>query len=150
MATKNSGFTAEEKAAMKERAAELKAEKKRQTKAEKVAAEAQAVLDKIAEMAEEDRVIAESLHALITKVAPDLRAKLWYGMPNWSNAAGKSIVFFQDAGKFKVRYATIGFNPDAALDDGPMWATSFAIVEWTHEVASRVAELVERATRNSQ
>lgn len=146
MATKNNdGFTAEERAAMKERAAELKADKKRLSKEEKAAADAAAVIEKIAGMAEADRAIAEPLHRLITEIAPDLTPKLWYGMPNYNTAAGKSIVFFQDAGKFKARYATLGFNQDAALDDGSMWPTAYALAEWTDDVAARVADLVRQA-----
>lgn len=142
---KDDGFTAEERAAMKERAAELRADKRRRTMEEKAAEDAAAVVEKIAGMADEDRAIAEPLHALITEIAPELAPKLWYGMPNYNNQAGKSIVFFQDAAKFKARYATLGFNPDAALDEGAMWATSFALAEWNDEVAATVRKLVQKA-----
>lgn len=138
------GFTAEEKAAMKERAAELRADKKRLSKEEKAAADAAGVVDKIAAMDDADRAIAEPLHALITATAPGLAPKLWYGMPAYY-ADSKAVFFFQDAGKFKARYATLGFNDSAALDDGAMWPTAYALMEWTDEVAARVEELIRRA-----
>ena len=139
-------FTAEEKAAMKERAAEIKLEKstKGKGKAGKAAAEAQVCLDKIAELPEGDREIAEGIHAIATEKA-GLAAKTWYGMPAWANAAGKVVCFFQAAAKFKARYATLGFNDPAALDEGDFWATSFAVMRWTPEVEKKVTELVTRA-----
>ena len=137
------GFTAEERAAMKERAAELRAEGK---KGAKQADGLQAVLDRIATMAPEDRVLAERVHATVTAAAPELLPKTWYGMPAYANAAGKVVVFFQDAGKFKARYSTLGFNDDAALDDGDMWPTSFALKAWSAAVEDRVTELVRTAT----
>ena len=136
------GFTAEERAAMKERAAELRAEGK---KGAKKADGLQAVLDKIAEMAPPDRALAERVHLAVTSAAPDLLPKTWYGMPAYANGDGKVVVFFQDAGKFKSRYSTLGFNDDAALDEGDMWATSFAIATWSAKVEKKVVELVRRA-----
>ena len=148
MATKSStdvagGFTAEERAAMKERAAELRAEGR---KGAKKADGLQAVLDRIAEMAPEDRVLAERVHATVTAAAPDLSPKTWYGMPAYANEAGKVVVYFQDAGKFKSRYSTLGFNDDAALDDGDMWPTSFAVTGWSPQVEERITALVRTAT----
>ncbi|MBF5030841.1 MULTISPECIES: iron chaperone [Micromonospora] len=136
------GFSAEERAAMKERAAELRAEGK---KGAKKADDLQAVLDRIAQMAPEDRKLAERVHATITAAAPDLSAKTWYGMPAYANAAGKIVVFFQDAGKFKYRYSTVGFQEAANLDDGDMWPASFALVRWSPEVEKKLAELVRAA-----
>ncbi len=132
------GFTAEERAAMQERARELKAA--RGGKADGLAD----LLAKIAEMAEPDRSMAERLHAIVMASAPDLAPRTWYGMPAYAKD-GKVICFFQAASKFKVRYATFGFQPDAHLDDGPMWPTSFALVEMTPDVEARIAELVKRA-----
>ncbi|WBC04863.1 hypothetical protein [Micromonospora sp. WMMA1976] len=136
------GFSAEERAAMKERAAELRAEGR---KGAKKADDLQAVLDRIAQMAPEDRKLAERVHATITAAAPDLSAKTWYGMPAYANAAGKIVVFFQDAGKFKYRYSTVGFQEAANLDDGDMWPASFALVRWSPEVEKKLAELVRAA-----
>lgn len=136
------GFSAEERAAMKERAAELRSEGK---KGAKKADDLQAVLDRIAQMAPEDRKLAERVHATITAAAPDLSAKTWYGMPAYANAAGKIVVFFQDAGKFKYRYSTLGFQEAAKLDDGDMWPASFALVKWSPEVEKRITELVRAA-----
>ena len=137
------GFTAEERAAMKERAAELRAEGR---KGAKKADGLQAVLDRIAAMPPEDRALAERVHLTVTAAAPDLSPKTWYGMPAYANDAGKVVVYFQDAGKFKSRYSTLGFNDDAALDDGDMWPTSFAITGWSPEVEERLTRLVEAAT----
>ena len=138
-------FTAEEKAAMKERAAEIKLEKSTKGKgmAGKAAAEAQVCLDKIAELPEGDREIAEGIHAIATEKA-GLAAKTWYGMPAYAKD-GKIVCFFQPADKFKARYATLGFNDPAALDEGDFWATSFAVMRWTPEVEKKVTELVTRA-----
>ena len=132
-------FTAEEKAAMKERAKELK-------RKSSVAEDERAVLDKIAAMPDADRVMAERIHALVKATAPDLTAKLWYGMPAYYKD-GKSICFFQDANKFKARYATFGFNEAAKLDDGNMWATSYALTRLTAADEKRIAELVKQAAR---
>ena len=136
------GFTAEERAAMKERAAELRAEGK---KGAKKADGLQALLDRIEGMTPDDRALAERVHVVVTEAAPDLSPKTWYGMPAYANADGKVVVFFQDAGKFKSRYSTLGFNDDAALDDGDMWPVSFAITNWSPKVEKTVAELVKAA-----
>ena len=133
----NDGFSAEERAAMRERARELKASKDRAT------GEA-TLLAKIAEMAEPDRSMAERLHAVITTTAPDLWPKTWYGMPAYAKD-GQIVCFFQDAGKFKARYATLGFNDAANLDDGAMWPTSFALKELTSTVEATIAALVKQA-----
>ena len=137
------GFTAEERAAMKERAAELRAEGR---KGAKKADGLQAVLDRIAGMPPEDRALAERVHLTVTTAAPGLSPKTWYGMPAYANEAGKIVVFFQDAGKFKSRYSTLGFNDDAALDDGDMWPTSYAITAWSPQVEERITALVTTAT----
>ncbi|MGY1781392.1 iron chaperone [Geodermatophilus sp. SYSU D01036] len=137
------GFTAEERAAMKERAAELRAEGRRGAKR---ADGLQAVLDRIAEMAPEDRALAERVHVVVTTTAPGLAPKTWYGMPAYANADGKVVVFFQDAGKFGSRYATLGFNDPARLDDGDLWPVSFALTGWSPAVEERVTALVRTAT----
>jgi uncharacterized protein YdhG (YjbR/CyaY superfamily) len=147
MPTKNAeqssdGFSAAERAAMKERAAELRAEGK---KGAKKADGLQAVLDRIADMAPEDRALAERVHVAVTTTAPELTPKTYYGMPAYANAEGKVVVFFQDAGKFDSRYATLGFNDAANLDDGEMWPTSFGLKGWSPEVEERVVELVRAA-----
>ena len=134
---KSNGFTAEERAAMKERARELKAEK------EKADGEA-AVLEKVAEMQESDRVMAERLHALIKASAPDLAPRTWYGMPAYAKD-GKVVCFFQSAEKFNSRYATLGFSDTANLDEGAMWPTSFALKELTAAEEARIGELVTKA-----
>ena len=139
----NPGFTDEEKAAMKERARELKADKRRSTRAATPDGES-AVLAKIAEMAEPDRTMAERLHAVVTASAPDLEPKTWYGMPAYAKG-GKVICFFQPAQKFNSRYATFGFNDDAKLDDGTMWPTSFALTTLTAADEARIGELVTKA-----
>jgi uncharacterized protein YdhG (YjbR/CyaY superfamily) len=131
-------FTDEERAAMKERAREMKVAKTR--------AEGEAdVVAKIAEMAEADRVIAERLHALVTAGAPQLAPKTWYGMPAYANDDGKVVCFFQSAQKFKSRYATFGFNDSAKLDDGAIWPVAFALKEWNTDVEARITALVKRA-----
>src|SRR5215207_4843725 len=129
--TESDGFSAEERAAMKERAAELRAEGK---KGAKKADGLQAVLDRIAEMAPEDRALAERVHMTVTSTAPDLSPKTWYGMPAYTNAEGKVVVFFQDAGKFNYRYSTLGFQDAANIDDGDMWPVSYAITKWSPAV----------------
>lgn len=138
------GFTAEERAAMKEHAQEQKKAARRRSRADKEAEAAQDVLAKIAEMADTDRAMAERVHAVVTATAPNLAPKLWYGMPAYARD-GKIVCFFQSAGKFKSRYATLGFNDEAKLDDGPMWASAFALTEVTPEVEERIAALVRRA-----
>lgn len=140
--TESDGFSAEERAAMKERGAELRAEGK---KGAKKADGLRAVLDRIAQMAPGDRELAERVHATITSVAPELSPKTWYGMPAYANAAGKVVVFFQDAGKFNYRYSTLGFQEAAKLDDGDMWPVSYALRAWSPEVERHVAELVKAA-----
>ena len=137
------GFTDEERAAMRERAREVKAEARRGPRADKEDGES-AVLAKIAEMPEPDRAMAERLHALVKASAPDLSPRTWYGMPAYAKD-GNVMCFFQSASKFKARYATFGFNDKANLDDGAMWPTSFAISELTPEAEARIAELVKRA-----
>ncbi|MEV4641907.1 hypothetical protein AB0J80_31630 [Actinoplanes sp. NPDC049548] len=136
------GFTAEERAAMKERAAELRAEGR---KGAKRADGLQAVLDRIAEMAPEDRALAERVHVTVTAAAPDLAPKTWYGMPAYANADGKIVVFFQDSGKFGYRYSTLGFQDPAHLDDGDLWPVAYALRQWTPTVEKKVAELVKTA-----
>ena len=136
------GFSAEERAAMKERAAELRAEG---TKGAKKADGLQAVLDRIEQMAPEDRALAERVHVTVTATAPDLSPKTWYGMPAYANADGKIVVFFQDAGKFSYRYSTLGFQDAANLDDGDMWPVSYALKKWSPTVEKKVAELVKAA-----
>jgi uncharacterized protein YdhG (YjbR/CyaY superfamily) len=140
---KRNTFTAEERAAMKERAAELRAEGK---KGAKRADGLQAVLDRIAEMAPEDRALAERVHVTVTSTAPELSPKTWYGMPTYANADGKAVVFFQDAGKFNYRYSTLGFQDAANLDDGDMWPVSYALKKWSPAVERKVVELVTAAT----
>ena len=145
MAEKKSGktFTDEERAAMKERAAEKKAEARRGSRGSKQDGEGD-VLAKIAEMAEPDRVMAERLHALIKDSAPELSPKTWYGMPAYAKD-GKVVCFFQSAEKFKARYATFGFNDAAKLDDGEMWPTSFALKGLTAAGEKTIAGLVKKA-----
>jgi uncharacterized protein YdhG (YjbR/CyaY superfamily) len=136
------GFSAEERAAMKERAAELRAEGK---KGAKRADGLQAILDKIAEMAPQDRGLAERVHVTVTATAPELVPRTWYGMLAYTNADGKVVVFFQDAGKFSYRYSTLGFQDAANLDDGDMWPVSYALKDWSPAVEKRVIELVKAA-----
>jgi uncharacterized protein YdhG (YjbR/CyaY superfamily) len=131
------GLSAEEIAAMKETLKERKAA------ASKEEAE-EAVLEKIAEMKGSDHTMAKRIHAIIKESAPALSAKTWYGMPAYANADGKVICFFQAASKFNVRYATFGFQPDAKLDDGNMWATSFALKELTAAEEARIVALVKK------
>jgi len=135
------GFSEIERAAIKERAQELRAAKRT---GRKRADDESAVRATIAEMPEPDRGIAERLHAVITDVAPDLAPKLWYGQPAYAKD-GKVVCFFQSASKFKTRYGTFGFNEEANLDDGAMWPTAFALTEWTPAVQDRIAELVKKA-----
>lgn len=138
-------WTAEEKAAMKEHAAEQKASRSRGgSKEQKAAADAQAMLEKIAELDSPDRELAQQVHDLITSVAPELAPKTWYGMPAYYKD-GKVLCFFQPASKFKARYSTIGFDESAALDDGDMWATSFALVKLGKAEEKRITELLKMA-----
>ena len=136
------GFSAQERAAMKERAAELRAEGK---KGAKQADGLQDLLDKIAAMAPDDRALAERVHVTVTATAPDLLPKTWYGMPAYSNADGKIVLFFQDAGKFNYRYSTLGFQDAANLDDGDLWPVSYALKKWSPGVEKKVAGLVKAA-----
>lgn len=139
---KSEGFTAEEKAAMKARAQELKAEaraSKNREEGEK------AVFAAIAQMKEHDRSMAKRLHEIITAAAPDLMPKTWYGMPAYVDKDGKVICFFQAASKFNVRYATFGFQPDAKIDEGNMWAASFALVKLTVAEEKKIIALVKKA-----
>jgi uncharacterized protein YdhG (YjbR/CyaY superfamily) len=129
------GFTAEERAAMKEHAKELKS---RQSGAE-------ALKEKLDEMTPEDRRLAERIHEIVTETAPQLIAKTWYGQPAYANADGKVVVFFQAAQKFNTRYATLGFSEDARLDDGTIWPTSFAITDLTPADEKLITSLVKKA-----
>jgi len=138
---KSKGFTDEERAAMKERAQELKAEAR--AKKDKAAGESD-VLAKIAEMPEPDRAMAKRLHAIIKASAPALSPKTWYGMPAYAKD-GKVVCFFQSAQKFKSRYATFGFSDEANLDEGAMWPTSFALKELTATEEARISALVKKA-----
>jgi len=140
--TEPAGFSADERAAIKQRAAELRAEGK---KGAKRADALQAALDSIAAMAPDDRALAERVHAAVTSTAPELSPKTWYGMPAYANEDGKVVVFFKDADKFKSRYATLGFEEAASLDDGPMWPTSYALTAWTPAVEKKVVALVRTA-----
>src|SRR3954469_14137675 len=144
--TTSGGFSAEERAAMKARAAELRAEGK---KGAKKAEGLQAVLDSIAEMAPDDRALAERVHMTVTATAPDLEPKTWYGMPAYANADGKGVLFFKDAGKFKYRYSTLGFQDAANLDDGDIWPTEFAVTNWSPAVEKKIAQLVKAAISGS-
>jgi uncharacterized protein YdhG (YjbR/CyaY superfamily) len=139
---KSDGFSAEERAAMKARAEELRAEGKKGAKA---ADGLQELLDKIAQMAPDDRALAERVHVTITANAPELSPKTWYGMPAYANADAKVVVFFQDSGKFKYRYSTLGFQDAANVDDGDMWPVAYALTKWTPAVEKRIAKLVKAA-----
>ena len=132
---KQEGFSAEEKAAMRARARELKA-----------AAEGEsAVLDALAGMSPKDRALGKRIHAIVKKSAPDLTPKTWYGMPAYANRDGKVVCFYRDAGKFKERYAMLGFNDSAGLDDGSMWPVAFALTKLTKADEARIAKLVKQA-----
>jgi uncharacterized protein YdhG (YjbR/CyaY superfamily) len=141
--TKSNGFSAEERAAMQARAAELRAEGKNGAKK---ADGLQAVLDAIAKMSDEDRAVAERVHMTVTTHAPDLAPKTWYGMPAYTNAEGKVVLAFKNAGKFAQRYSTLEFQDSAHLDDGDMWPVGFALEKWTPAVEKKVAELVRAAS----
>jgi uncharacterized protein YdhG (YjbR/CyaY superfamily) len=139
---KSKGFTDEERAAMKERAKEQKAE----ARANKKKAEGESdVLAKIAEMPETDRAMAERLHEIVKTSAPELSPKTWYGMPAYADKDGKIVCFFQSAKKFSTRYATLGFSDKANLDEGAMWATSFALKELSATEEAKIGQLVKRA-----
>ncbi len=141
-AKKPEGFTDEERAAMKERAKELKAEARQNKKREEGES---ALLAKIAEMAEPDRAMAKRLHEIVEASAPALSPKTWYGMPAYADKDGKVVCFFQSAEKFNARYATLGFSDKANLDEGAMWPTSFALKELGAAEEARIGELVRRA-----
>ncbi|CAI9418758.1 iron chaperone [Nocardioides sp. T2.26MG-1] len=140
--TGSDGFTEAERAAIKSRAAELRAEGK---KGAKRADGLEQLLESTEKMAPEDRALAERVHVTVTEHAPQLEPKTWYGMPAYANADGKVVLFFKNAGKFKERYCTLGFEGAANLDDGDMWPTVFALTAWNDVVADQVAALVRRA-----
>jgi uncharacterized protein YdhG (YjbR/CyaY superfamily) len=139
---KASGFTAEERAAMKERARELKAEARRKKTREEGERD---VLEKIAEMPKVDRAIAKKIHAIVKSSAPALMPRTWYGMPAYANDDGKVVCYFTPADKFKERYATLGFNEAANLDSGAMWPTSFALKKLAAAEEKKIASLVKKA-----
>jgi uncharacterized protein YdhG (YjbR/CyaY superfamily) len=139
----SAGFSAEERAAMKERSRELKAEARRGKRDRKADGEAE-IRAKLAEMSDPDRTLGERLHALITAVAPTLTPRTWYGMPAYARD-GKVVCFYQAAGKFKTRYSTLGFQHDANLDEGNMWPVAFALLELTASEEARIVELVKKA-----
>ena len=141
---KSEGFTDEERAAMKERAQELKAEVRRGPRADKAEGESD-VLAKIAEMPEPERAMAKRLHAIIKASAPALLPKTWYGMPAYANKDGKIVCYFTAASKFNSRYATFGFNDTANLDEGTMWPTSFALKKLTAADEAKIGALVKKA-----
>ena len=134
---KNAGFSAEEKAAMRARARELKAAEDGES----------AIRAALAEMSPKDRALGKRLHALVTETAPDLTPKTWYGMPAYANKDGKVVVFFRNAGKFKERYAMLGFNDSAKLDDGSMWPIAYALTELSAADEAKIRKLVKRAVR---
>ena len=139
---KSTGFTDAERAAMKARAQELKAE----ARANKKRSEGERdVLAAIAAMKEPDRAMAKRLHAIVQEIAPDLWPKTWYGMPAWANEDGKVVCFFKSAGKFRSRYATFGFEEAANLDEGAMWPTSYALKELNAADEAKIAALVKKA-----
>lgn len=142
------GFSADERAAMKEYAAELKnaAARTKGSAAKKAAADLQDALDKIDEMSGTDRAVADTLHAIVTTHAPHLAARTWYGMPAYAKD-GKVVVFFKPAAKFKVRYAEVGFNEFAQLDDGDMWPTAFAVTAMNDAIKKKLTALVKKAAR---
>jgi uncharacterized protein YdhG (YjbR/CyaY superfamily) len=141
--TETDGFSAEERAAMKARAVELRAEGK---KGAKKADGLQALLDAIEKMAPEDRVLAERVHVVVSANAPDLTPKTWYGMPAYADEDGKVVLFFKNGGKFNERYSTLGFEGAAHLDDGDMWPVVYALTKWSPAVEKKVVALVRTAT----
>jgi len=138
----SAGLSAEEREAVKQRAKELREQEKA---GKSRAAGEKAVLDAIAEMEPDDKVLAEGLYKVVSEVAPDLVPKTYYGMPGFANAEGKMVVFIQAAAKFKTRYATIGFEDRANLDDGDLWPIGYAVRNWTPAVEKKFAELVRKA-----
>lgn len=139
------GWTDEERAAMKEHAAELKRANTRGKAAAKAAGEAD-LLEKVADMPDADRVMAERIHSIVKEVAPGLTSRTWYGMPAYANEAGKVVCFFQAAAKFNARYATFGFNDVATLDDGNMWPVAWALTSITPADEKMIAALLKKAT----
>jgi uncharacterized protein YdhG (YjbR/CyaY superfamily) len=137
------GFTAEERAAMQDRAAEIKAAKRRGPKVGKADGEAE-LLAKIAAMNEQDRAMAERFHALLSAMPGDLTPQTYYGMPAYAKD-GVVVCWFKPGGKFRMRYSTLGFSDRAALDDGDMWPSEFALLHWTDAVEARITELVQRS-----
>lgn len=137
-------FSAEEQAVMKEVAAERRAEARRKKSGAKADGEAD-LLAKIKEMPKADRLLAERIHALVSQAAPNLKPKTWYSMPAYANDDGKVVCFFQSAAKFKARYATFGFNEAANLDDGHMWATSFAVTSLGAAEEAKIVALLKKA-----
>jgi uncharacterized protein YdhG (YjbR/CyaY superfamily) len=140
--TASHGFSAGERAAMKERAAELRAEGK---KGAKRADGLQALLDALAKMAPEDRALGERVHVTVSAAAPDLSPKTWYGMPAYANEDGKVVVYFKDAGKFNYRYSQLGFEEAANLDDGDLWPVVYGLQTWSPAVEKKVIALVKAA-----
>ncbi len=139
--TAATGFTDEERSAMQERAQEMKSSARRGKKQD----EEPALLEKLAAMAPQDRAIGDRLHAIVKASAPSLSPKLWYGMPAYANQDGQVVCFFQDARKFKTRYATLGFSDKARLDDGQMWPTSYALMALAPAVEAKIADLLKKA-----
>lgn len=149
-ASKAGGFSDDEKAAMKERAAETRRAAKNEKGAKAKAADAQACADKIASMEPADRELAEKVHAIVAATAPGLHAKTWYGMPAYVNDDGKVVCFFKDAAKFKSRYCTLGFEDAANVDDGSMWATSYALTGIGSAEERAITALVKKAASSHQ
>jgi uncharacterized protein YdhG (YjbR/CyaY superfamily) len=148
--TKNGGFSDQERAAMQERARELKAEARREARGKKARIEGEMALQaRIAEMPEPDKSMAARIHEIVTSAAPNLVPKTWYGMPAYARD-GKVVCYFQDAAKFESRYSTFGFNDVANLDDGELWPTSFAVVELTAAAEKKITELVKKAMRDRE
>ena len=139
---KSEGLSAEERDAVKQRAKELREQEKA---GKSRAAGEKAVLDAIAALEPDDKALAEGLYSAVSEVAPDLVPKTYYGMPGFANGDGKIVVFIQPAHKFRTRYSTIGFEDRANLDDGDLWPSAFAVINWTPEVDKKVRELVKRA-----
>src|SRR6187402_24456 len=139
---KSEGLSKEERDAVKQRAKELREQEKAGKNRE---AGLKSVLTAIAALDDADRELAEGLHKVVSEVAPDLVPKTYYGMPGYANAEGKIVLFIQPAGKFKTRYSTVGFEDRAKLDDGDMWPSAFALVNWTPEVEKRLTALVKTA-----
>lgn len=142
--TNKGNFSDFEVEAMRDRAKEIKAEQKA---AKNRDAGLQMITDAIALMSTKDKAMAEQIHAIVTKAAPELMPKTWYGMPAYADKDGKAVVFFQPADKFKARYSTLGFNDNAKLDEGNMWPASFGIIEISSDVEARITELVKKAIR---